>query len=151
MPAALARGDVDAYVGAEPGPGLSLFNGVGKIIEYPYSTAMGSLNMIMAAHRDTLEQKPDLARLVLNLQRQGSEFAMAHPEEMVNMAVAKLGMKREAVDLSVKNVELNWKMTPAMIDAGKTYARHMLELKQIRTLPDFTTFFDTKISDQLAV
>ena len=26
MPAALARGDVDAYVGAEPGPGLSLGN-----------------------------------------------------------------------------------------------------------------------------
>ena len=48
MPAALARGDVDAYVGAEPGPGNSLASGVGKIVEYPYSTAMGSLNMILA-------------------------------------------------------------------------------------------------------
>ena len=47
MPAALARGDVDAYVGAEPGPGLSLVSGVGKIVEYPYSTPMGSLNMIL--------------------------------------------------------------------------------------------------------
>ena len=151
MPTALARGDVDAYVGAEPGPGLSLFTGIGKIVEYPYSTAMGSLNMIMAAHRDTLEQKPDLARIVLNLQKQGSDYATAHPDEMVNMAVTKLGMKREAVDLSVKNVELNWKMTPEMIEAGKTYAQHMLELKQIRALPDFATFFVTKISDQLAV
>ena len=57
MPAALARGDVDAYVGAEPGPGLSLATGVGKIVEYPYSTPMGSLNMIMATHRDTLGAK----------------------------------------------------------------------------------------------
>lgn len=151
MPAALARGDVDAYVGAEPGPGNSLFSGVGKIVEYPYSTPMGSLNMIMAAHRETIDQKPDLARLVLSLQKQGSEYAMSHPDEMVNMAVTKLGMKREAVDLSVKNVELNWKMTPQMIEAGKTYAQHMLELKQIRALPDFSTFFDTKISDQLSV
>ena len=53
------------------------------------------------------------------------------------MTVTKLGMKKDAVELSVKNVELNWQMTPEMIDAGKTYAQHMLELKQIRTLPDF--------------
>jgi NitT/TauT family transport system substrate-binding protein len=151
MPAALARGDVDAYVGAEPGPGLSLFTGVGKIVEYPYSTAMGSLNMIMAAHKDTIAQKPDLARIVLDLQRQGSAYASAHPDEMVDMAVTRLGMKREAVTLSVQNVELNWKMSPEMIEAGKTYAQHMLELKQIRALPDFAAFFNTKISDQLAV
>jgi NitT/TauT family transport system substrate-binding protein len=151
MPAALARGDVDAYVGAEPGPGNSLASGVGKIVEYPYSTPMGSLNMIMAAHRDTIDQKPDLARLVLNLQKQGSEYAMSHPDEMVAMTVAKLGMKKEAVALSVKNVDLNWKMTPEMVANGKSYAAHMLELKQIRMLPDFTTFLDTKISDQLSV
>jgi NitT/TauT family transport system substrate-binding protein len=151
MPAALARGDVDAYVGAEPGPGLSLFTGVGKIVEYPYSTPMGSLNMIMGTHRDTITQKPDLAGVVLSLQKQASEYASSHPDEMVEMAVTKLGMKREAVALSVQNVELNWKMTPAMIEAGKTYAQHMLELKQIRALPDFGTFFDTKISDQLSV
>jgi ABC-type nitrate/sulfonate/bicarbonate transport system substrate-binding protein len=150
MPTMLARGDVDAYVGAEPGPGNSLASGVGKIVEYPYSTAMGSLNMILATHRDTIVQQPDLARVVLNLQRQASEYAMSHPDEMVAMTVSKLGMKREAVELSVKNVELNWKMTPEMIQAGKTYAEHMLALKQIRALPDFSTFFEPKISDQLA-
>jgi NitT/TauT family transport system substrate-binding protein len=151
MPAALARGDVDAYVGAEPGPGNSLASGIGKIVEYPYSTPMGSLNMILATHRDTIDHKPELARLVLNLQKQGSEYAMAHPDEMVAMTVAKLGMKKDAVELSVKNVELNWRMTPQMVEASKAYAQHMLELKQIRALPDFATFFDTKISDQLAV
>jgi NitT/TauT family transport system substrate-binding protein len=54
------------------------------------------------------------------------------------------------VELSVQNVELNWKMTPEMIQAGKTYAERMLVLRQIRALPDFNTFFDPKISDQLA-
>jgi ABC-type nitrate/sulfonate/bicarbonate transport system substrate-binding protein len=151
MPAALARGDVDAYVGAEPGPGLSLFTGVGKIVEYPYSTPMGSLNMILATHRDTIANKPELAAVVLALQKQGSAYAMTHPSEMVDMAVTKLGMKRDAVELSVPNVELNWKMTPEMVEASKTYAQHMLELKQIRTLPDFNAFLNTKISDQLSV
>ena len=65
MAIALARGDVDAYVGAEPGPGISVASGIGKIVEYPYSTPMGSLNMIFAAHADTVAQKPDLVRQML--------------------------------------------------------------------------------------
>jgi ABC-type nitrate/sulfonate/bicarbonate transport system substrate-binding protein len=150
MPTALARGDVDAYVGAEPGPSLSIVSGVGKIVEYPYSTPMGSLNMILAAHRDTLADKPDLAKLLLSLQKQASAYAMAHPDEMVAMTVAKLGMKKEAVAISVSNVELNWKMTPEMLAGCKAYADHMLELKQIRALPDFSTLFDTRFSDALS-
>ena len=150
MPAALQRGDVDAYVGAEPGPGLSLATGVGKIVEYPYSTAMGSLNMVMATHRDMTVEKPELVKLMLKLQKQGSEYAMAHPDEMAAMTVAKLGMKKEAVEISVNNVELNWRMTPEMVSAAKTYAEHMLELKQIKAAPDFSTFLDTRFSDALS-
>ena len=33
MAGALARGDIDAYVGAEPGPGISLANGTGRLLE----------------------------------------------------------------------------------------------------------------------
>ena len=58
MAAALARGDIDAYVGAEPGPGISLANGVGRIVEYPYSTPIGSLNMVWGAKADTIEKNP---------------------------------------------------------------------------------------------
>jgi NitT/TauT family transport system substrate-binding protein len=150
MPAALARGDVDAYVGAEPGPGLSLATGVGKIVEYPYSTPMGSLNMIMATHRDTAAQKPDLVKLMLKLQKQASEYAMAHPAEMAAMTVTKLGMKKDAVELSVSNVELNWRMTPEMQSEVKSYADHMLQLKQIRAVPNFALLMDTRFSDELS-
>jgi NitT/TauT family transport system substrate-binding protein len=75
---------------------------------------------------------------------------MAHPAEMAAMTVSKLGMKKEAVELSVSNVELNWRMTPEMVGAAKSYADHMLELKQIRAVPDFATFMDTRFSDELS-
>ena len=39
-------------------------------------------------------------KLVLELQKQASAYAMAHPDEMVAMTVAKLGMKKEAVERS---------------------------------------------------
>ena len=41
MHISLARGDIDAYVGAEPGPGVSLSTGIGQLVEYPYSTRDG--------------------------------------------------------------------------------------------------------------
>ncbi len=150
MHAALARGDVDAYVGAEPGPGLSLATGVGKIVEYPYSTPMGSLNMIIAASRDTLERKPETARLVVDLQRQGSAYAMGNPDAMVAVTVAKLGMSKAAVEIAAPNVELNWQMTPLMLKQARAYADQMLAMKQIRALPDFGALFDPRFSEQVA-
>ncbi len=150
MHAALARGDVDAYVGAEPGPGLSLSSGIGKVVEYPYGTAMGSLNMILGARRDTLEKRPELAKLMVNLQRQASAYAMGNPDAMVAMTVSKLGMSKAAVEVAAPNVELNWQMTPLMMQQARTYAEQMLALKQIRALPDFATFFDPRFSDQVS-
>jgi ABC-type nitrate/sulfonate/bicarbonate transport system substrate-binding protein len=150
MHIALARGDVDAYVGAEPGPGVSLSTGVGKLVEYPYGTAMGSLNMIFGAHRDTLKDKPELTKVILGIHRRASEFGMKNPSEVVAMAVTKLGQKKDAIEASVSNVELTWRFGPTEIQQAKTYAEHMLELKQIKELPDFTTFFDTRFVEEVA-
>lgn len=150
MPAALARGDIDAYVGAEPGPSLSLVNGTGKIVEYPYSTPMGSLNMILATHRETLAKRPKEALMMLDLQRKASAYAMAHPQELVAMTVAKLGLDKAAVARAIPNVQLDWQMTPLMIREVKSYASHMQALKQIRSLPDFATLLDPALSNELA-
>lgn len=150
MHLALARGDVDAYVGAEPGPGVSLSSGIGQLVEYPYGTAMGSLNMIFGAHRDTLAEKPELTKVILGIHRKASDYAMKNPDEMAAMAVAKLGQKKDAILASVPNVELTWRFGPTEIQQAKTYAEHMLELKQIKQLPDFAGFFDTRFVDDLA-
>lgn len=149
MHAALARGDVDAYVGAEPAPGVSLSTGVGKIVEYPYGTALGSLNMITAAHKDTLAAKPEQLKVLLEVHRKACEYAMANRDRMAAMAVAKLGQKPEAIAQSVPNVDLVWDFTPEDRKRGETYAQRMLDLKQIRRLPDFAAFFQTAAVDQL--
>ena len=150
MHLALARGDIDAYVGAEPGPGVSLASGIGQLVEYPYGTAMGGLNMVFGAHRDTLSNNPKLVKVILDIHRKGSEYGMKNPKEMEAMAVAKLGQKPEAIAMSVPNVELTWKFGATEIKQAKTYAEYMLQLKQIRQLPDFATFYDTRFVDELA-
>lgn len=150
MHAALVRGDVEAYVGAEPTPGLSLATGEGKLVEYPYSTSMGSLNMVTATHEKMLTEKPDLVRAFLKMHRQATEFAEGNREAKIEMAMAKLGAKREALEKAVGNVELTWRMDDLMIQRTKTYAQQMLELKQIRALPDFAKFLNPKFNDEVA-
>ena len=145
MHLALAQGGIDAYVGAEPGPSVSLASGVGKLVEYPYGTNMGALNMVFGAHRDTLASKPELAKTILDIHRRASEYAMKNTSEMAAMAVAKLGQKKDAIEISLPNVELTWKFGAKEIEQAKIYAEHMLALKQIKQLPDFTAFFDTRI------
>jgi NitT/TauT family transport system substrate-binding protein len=152
MPAMLARGDIDAYVGAEPGPALSITSGVGQLVEYPYGTAMGGLNMIFGTNEETITKDPDLVRTMLKIHRQAVEFMTANKQAVVDMTVQKLGANRAAVEqaLGANNVEYVWKLDDKVQGQAKTYAQHMLELKQIRALPKFETFLNPKFSNEIA-
>lgn len=152
MPAMLARGDVDAYVGAEPGPALSITSGAGQLVEYPYSTPMGGLNMIFATHEETAARNPDLVRTMLKTHRQAVEFMMANKPAVVDATVQKLGANRAAVEqaLGANNIEYAWKLDGTVLGQARTYAQQMLEMKQIRALPKFETFLNSKFSDEIA-
>jgi NitT/TauT family transport system substrate-binding protein len=135
-PAALARGDVDAYVGAEPAPGISLANGTGQLVEYPYSTPIGPLNMILSASEKMVKDNPDRIRLVVDMHRKAVDYAMANPQQIVDMAMQKLGQQKTSVELAVPNVELAWKLDEVFMQRAAAYTRLMYENKQIRQVPD---------------
>ena len=147
MHIALARGDVDAYVGAEPAPGISISSGVGQLVEYPYSTAMGALNMIFTTHHDTVADRPDFVTAMIGIHQRATDYAAANKDALVAMAASKLGQKKEALEVSVPNVELNWHLGPKEIEESKIYAEHMLALKQIKRIPDFASLIDTRFVD----
>jgi NitT/TauT family transport system substrate-binding protein len=149
MHISLARGDIDAYVGAEPGPGVSLSSGVGQLVEYPYSTPMGSLNMVFGTHAGLIKEKPELVKVMLGIHQRATEYAATNKEALVAMASQKLGQKKEAIEASVPNVELTWKLGAKEVEQSKIYADHMLELKQIKRLPDFANFIDTSFVDSV--
>jgi len=144
MAPALARGDIDAYVGAEPGPGISLANGAGKIVEYPYSTAIGTLNMVWGVKADTIEKNPALVRAMMEMHKKATAYAMENREAMVEMAMQKLGQQKRSIELAAPNVELTWKIDAEFVKRAKAYGELMLEKKQIRQLPDFDKFITTK-------
>ena len=136
MPGGLARGDIDAYVGAEPGPGISLANGTGRLVEYPYSTPIGSLNMILSASEKMIKENPERLKMIIDMHKKATDYAMAHPEEMVEVAMQKLGQQRPSIEKAVPNVELTWKIDQTFIDRAKAYSELMVEKKQVRQAPD---------------
>ena len=142
MAPALARGDIDAYVGAEPGPGISLANGVGRIVEYPYSTPTGSLNMVLTTHREMIEKDPDLIRTLLAIHRKASEYAMSDREAFVAMAMQKLGQQKPSIEQAAPNVELTWNIDALFLKQANYYGTQMLAKKQIRELPDYGKFIE---------
>lgn len=149
MAGALERGDIDAYVGAEPGPSISVIRGVGKVLEFPYSTPTGSVNMVMTAHADTIKNNPELAKAFLEMHRKASEYAMANRKELVAMAGAKLGLPADVANLAADNVQLTWKIDEDWITRSKYYGSLMLERKQIRKLPDYSKFIVTDFNPKL--
>ncbi len=152
MHAMLSRGDIDAYVGAEPGPGLSMSSGVGQLVEYPYGTSMGGLNMIFGTHEETAAKDPELVRTMLTVHRKASEFMMANKPAVAEMTVARLGANKTAVEhaLAANNVEYIWELSETVLAQSRTYANQMLELKQIRALPDFAKFLNPSFSKAVA-
>jgi NitT/TauT family transport system substrate-binding protein len=138
MAGALARGDIDAYVGAEPGPGISLANGTGRLVEYPYSTPIGSLNMILSASEKMIKENPERLKMIVKMHEQATDYAMAHPDEMIQVAMQKLGQQRKSIEIAVPNVELTWKIDADFVKRAKAYSELMVEKKQVRQAPDMS-------------
>jgi NitT/TauT family transport system substrate-binding protein len=150
MPAALERGDIDAYVGAEPGPSISVAKGVGRIVEFPYSTPTGSVNMVMTTHEAMIKDNPELVRVFLAIHRKATEYAMANRAAFVEMAAQKLGQPRPTIEIAAPNVELTWNTDADWVTRAKYYGSEMLDKKQIRQLPDYTKFINTSFVAELA-
>jgi len=152
MNAMLSRGDIDAYVGAEPGPGLSITSGVGTLVEYPYGTAMGGLNMIFATSEALIAQDPALVRTMLGIHRRATEYMMANLPEVAEATVRILGAPRAAVDqaFAAENIQYVWRLDDTVLAQARTYAQQMLEMRQIRQLPDFAKFLNPRFSNEIA-
>ena len=142
MHSALERGDIDAYVGAEPGPSISIERGIGKVLEFPYSTPTGSLNMIQGTHADTIKNNPALVKQFVTMHRKSTEFVVSNRPAFIDMCSLKLGIPAKTVELAAPNIELTWRIDDDWVTRAKYYGSQMLDKKQIRQLPDYNTFIN---------
>ncbi len=150
MPGALARGDVDAFVGVEPGPSIAISNGAGRIIDLPYKTPAGGLNLVLVSHPALIEKDPDTVSAFLRTHRRAVELAKANPATYVDAAVARLGIARPLAELAIKNIDVQWRITEEWLSRARFFNETMVEVKQIKQPPDIAKFVNTVLNGAIA-
>lgn len=150
MPGALARGDVDAFVGVEPGPSIAVSNGAGRIIDLPYKTPAGGLNLVLVSHPALIEKDPDTVTTFLRTHRRAVELAKANPAAYVDAAVARLGIARPLAELAIKNIDVQWRITEEWLNRARFFNETMVEVKQIKQPPDMAKFVNTVLNGAIA-
>ena len=145
MANALARGDVDAYLGSEPGPSISTLTGKGRVLLYPYNTPVGSINVVFATRPDLIAKEPAYVRDVVKTHVAACQWASkpANRPEFEAMTTKILGPTKEQLDLAMNNINFDYGIDADYIAKAKYYGAQMVTLKEIAQVPDYATFINT--------
>jgi NitT/TauT family transport system substrate-binding protein len=145
MANSLARGDVDAYLGSEPGPSISVLSGKGRVLLYPYNTPVGSINVVFATRPDVIAKDPAYVREVVKTHCAACEWGMkpANRTEFEAVTTKVLGPPKNVLDLAMNNINLDWDINADYLKRAKYYGAQMITLKEIAQLPDYATFINT--------
>jgi NitT/TauT family transport system substrate-binding protein len=144
MANALARGDIDAFVGAEPGPSLSVISGRGKVLLYPYATPVGSINVVFVTRAELVAKEPELVRSVVKTHVAACRWC-ANPANQTEFEAATskfLGPPKNVLDMTMANINFDYALDADYLKRARYYGQQMVELKQISQVPDYTTFIN---------
>jgi NitT/TauT family transport system substrate-binding protein len=144
MANALARGDVDAYVGSEPGPSINVLSGKGKVLLYPYNTPVGPINVVFCTRPELIAKQPDYVRDVVKTHVAACKWASnpANLGEFEAMTTKILGPTKETLDMAMKNINFDYMLDADYIAKAKYYGAQMVTLKEISAVPDYATFIN---------
>ena len=94
---------------------------------------MGSLNMILATSEKMIKENPERVKMIVETHKKATDYVMAHPEDMVEVAMQKLGQQR-AVDRKrgAERRATPGSSTTTCMSRPRPMPSMMLELKQIR-------------------
>jgi ABC-type nitrate/sulfonate/bicarbonate transport system substrate-binding protein len=145
MANALARGDVDAYLGSEPGPSISVLSGKGKVLLYPYNTPVGLINVVFATRPDLIAKDPAYVREMVKVHVAACKWSSnpANRTEFEAMTTKILGPTKEQLDLAMNNINFDYAIDADYLAKAKYYGAQMVTLKEIAAVPDYATFFNT--------
>jgi len=149
MHAALGRGDLDAYVGTEPGSSMSVLDGVGQLVEHPYGTEIGDLVTGVMANADTVKKDPRMVHDFVLTHARATDYLKANPDVWESDGTKTFGLKPEIFKVAIKNITTGWEMDETFVKRVGAFSRLMLENKMIRRLPT-DDFIQTKFVQDVA-
>jgi NitT/TauT family transport system substrate-binding protein len=150
MPAALQRGDIDAFSGNEPNSTLTLLGGYGKVVVYPYDTPIGGINVGVLTSDKHIKDKAPLLRAWAVAHAKATEEMAKNPEMWADTVSREWGYERTSTRKSIDNIELVWRMDPAWLKQFAVFMDRLKELSVIAKIPEFDKVVVRQFVDQVA-
>ncbi|HLL69695.1 MAG TPA: NrtA/SsuA/CpmA family ABC transporter substrate-binding protein [Micromonosporaceae bacterium] len=142
MSAALSRGDIDAFSGAETGPSDALVKGDAVLVTHPYGTKMGKINIVLATNRATVSSDADLVQAMVAVHAKATDYMKANGQQWTEAVISKYGYAGKSLEVAVKNIDLRWRIDDAYLAQTRVLGQQQLALGQIRKEPDYAAFVD---------
>ena len=142
MGTALARGGIDAFLSGEPFPTLSVDQGYGEILAYPYyGESIGAINAGMLVRKDTIRKNPEQITALVTAHVEATRYLRNHPEAWLKRA-ASFGTELRVLQKAASNMELAWHMDADFIKKARALGKRMEALGVIKGQPDYDQLFD---------
>ncbi|MDG4834452.1 NrtA/SsuA/CpmA family ABC transporter substrate-binding protein [Solwaraspora sp. WMMD1047] len=150
MAPALARGDIDAFSGAETGPSDALVGGEAVLVTRPYDTRMGKINIVLVTNRDTIDADPALVQAMVDVHAKATDSMRDDTAAWIDAVTDKYGFSEKSLAMAVDNIELRWRLDDAYLEQARVLGAEQLRLEQIRKEPDYARFIDQTFSAKAA-
>ncbi len=151
MPAALERGDVDAYFGTEPLATQSVLSGIGKRLADPYTTGLGNFNTAIWASPKMLA-RPEVLKAVTKMQRDAAEYLSPggknDPEVWKDLLVKQFGYSEAVYKEVLSNVGAEWRFDDARKSQFEASAKEMRATGVLKKDVDFSQVFELQHQPQ---
>jgi NitT/TauT family transport system substrate-binding protein len=148
QPAALEKGDVDAFMGSEPNASRSVVSGVGRRLVNPYTTPIGELNSTIWASPRMIAEEPDLVRAAVGMQRDAANHLTPSgsndPEVWRSLVVDQFGLEEPVFRELLTNAGAVWELSDFWIDQAKAAGAKMAGLGLLQTEPDYDDLIRTE-------
>jgi len=143
-PAALERGDVDAYIGTEPLCTQSVVAGIGSRLTTIFDTPIGDFNTALWASPSMLRD-PEMCRLGASMQKQAAEYlspgGVNDRAAWRDLLVEQFGYEQAIYDAVLENVGAEWRFDAERVSQVEGAGAVMARTGVIDREPDYEALY----------
>ena len=136
MPAALQRGDIDAFSGNEPNSTQTVLAGYGRVVMYPYDNPVGTINVGVLSSERVVRNKTEMLRVWAQAHARATDELAKNPEQWADLVTKEWGYDRTASRRSMDNIELKWQMDDKFMSQLAAFSDRLKSLGVIQSVPD---------------
>lgn len=136
MPAALQRGDVDAFSGNEPNSTQTVMAGYGRVVMYPYDNPVGTINVGVLSSERVVKNNADMLRVWAQAHAKATDELSKNPDQWADLVTKEWGYDRAATRRSMDNIQLKWQMDEGFMSQMAAFTDRLKGLGVIQSIPD---------------